>query len=244
MKILSHFLHGSLIFILIFLCGCKSLKQAHHPTLNEKMLEAITAQKQQDHFLQVQEESLSNSDLLQTSLWARSRTKPTLIRNLKAQKVGDLLTIVIDEQAQASTSAQTDAKRDNKIDMSGALKLGTSTTAQKAGMSTQVGNKNEFKGEGKTDRSGRFQTIVQSVVENLMPNGTLFVRGHKMIVINHEEQEVEISGFVRPDDIRINNTVLSSLMADAQIKYVGRGVVSDKQHTGWGTRLLDAIWPF
>jgi len=104
--------------------------------------------------------------------------------------------------------------------------------------------KNDFKGEGQTDRSGRLTATVQAVVEDVLPNGVLFVRGRKVVTINSEDQHVELTGFVRPDDIRINNTVVSSLMADAQIRYVGKGVIGDKQRGGWGARLIDFVWPF
>ncbi len=185
-----------------------------------------------------------SADPVQSSLWAKSLGSPYIIRNQKAQKVGDLLTIEVKEEATATTQAKTDAKRDGKIDLSGSLTFGQAETVQRGTLGATAANKNEFKGEGKTDRSGSFETIVQAVVENVLPNGTLFVRGTKVITINKEEQQVEISGFVRPDDIRINNTVSSRLIADAEIRYIGDGVVSDKQNTGWGTRLLDSIWPF
>jgi len=220
------------------------MKKPTEPTYNQKLLRDQRARIEAGEDIYKPVSNDPSSDPIQSSLWARSIGSPYLVRNQKAQKVGDLLTILVDESAQATTSAKTDAKRDGKISLSGALTLGQGDPEQAGSLTGTAANKNEFKGEGKTDRSGKIETTVQAVVEDVLPNGTLFVRGRKELTINNEDQVVEITGFVRSDDIRINNTVLSSLLADAEIRYVGDGVISDKQKTGWGTRLLDAVWPF
>ena len=234
-----------LISILVFATACGMKRQAKlNPTFNERMyqVQVEKAKDGQDPYAQVDKNP--SADVQQSSLWSRSQGSPHLIRNQKAQHVGDLLTVIVDESATATTSAKTDTKREGTNDISGTLAFGKATATTVGTLGFESDNKNEFKGSGSTDRSGKLRVDIQAVVEGVLPNGTLFVRGEKVITINNEDQEVEISGFVRPDDIRINNTVLSSLMADAKIRYMGDGVISDKQRVGWGTRLLDAIWPF
>ena len=226
------------------LSSCMGSLKKPEKTYNQKLLEEIQAKEKAGQNPYAEPSQEATADPVQSSLWARSIGSPYIIRNQKAQKVGDLLTIQIDESATATTSAKTDAKKDSKNEINGGLAFGQGENETVGGIEGSAGSKNEFKGEGKTDRSGRFETTVQAVVESVLPNGTLFVRGRKVITINNEDQEVEISGFVRPDDIRINNTVISSVMADAEIRYVGQGVVSDKQRVGWGTRFVEAIWPF
>jgi flagellar L-ring protein precursor FlgH len=210
-------------------------------TYNELLLKQQKEQMKQNP---VQPTEQPDDPTSRASLWSSASGSPGLIRNQKAQKVGDLLTIIIDENATATTKAKTDTKKQSSIDISGGLSAGQGENQTLGGLSATAGTKNDFKGEGTTNRSGQFQTTVQAVVENVLPNGTLFVRGHKAITINAEDQDVEISGFVRPDDIRINNTVHSTLIADAQVRYLGEGSVGDKQHAGWGSRLVDAIWPW
>lgn len=228
--------------MLLTLSACSTKTYMSEPTFNERTLRAMKAQE--NNTQDALNAKSASADPNSASLWSKSEGNPYLIRNQKAQNIGDLLTIIVDESATATTSANTNAKKDSKNDLGGTLGFGQGASNQVGTLSFSANNKNEFKGEGKTDRSGRLQTTVQAVVENTLKNGTLFVRGRKVITINNEDQEVEISGFVRPDDIRINNTVISSVMADAKIRYVGDGVISDKQRTGWGTRLVDAIWPF
>ena len=65
-----------------------------------------------------------------------------------------------------------------------------------------------------------------------------------MILVNAEEQHFYISGVVRPIDIDQENSVKSSMVADAEIEFVGRGVLTDNQRQGWFSRYLGWIWPF
>jgi flagellar L-ring protein precursor FlgH len=232
---------SSLVFVL---SGCAAMKKPSEPTFNQKMLKAQQDIMNSGLNPNAEPESTPTADTMEASLWAKSLGNPYLVRNQKAQKVGDLLTIIIVEDAKASVGANTDAKRDGSNTLGATLSAGQGAASQLGTLSGTMSNKNDFKGEGKTGRSGKFEATVQAVVENVLANGTLYVRGKKKIVINNEDQDVEISGFVRADDIRINNTVVSTVLADASIRYSGEGVVSDKQYTGWGTRLLDAIWPF
>lgn len=234
-----------LSFVSIFvLSACGNAYKKHEATFNERMLDVQKARLQNGEDIYAESEGDITSDPVQSSLWARSAGSPYIIRNQKAAKVGDLLTILIDEQATASTSANTKAERQSDIGLSGSLSVGQGSLEQLATASANPSLQNDYEGKGTTDRSGKFETTVQAVVENVLPNGTLFVRGRKIIAINNEDQEVEISGFVRPDDIRIGNTVASTVMADAEIRYIGRGIIGDKQQGGWGARVIDWVWPF
>ena len=78
----------------------------------------------------------------------------------------------------------------------------------------------------------------------VLPNGNLFVEGHRAILVNSEEHHFYISGVVRPIDIDQQNSVKSSVVADAQIEFTGRGDLSDNQKQGWLSRYLGWIWPF
>ncbi|TVQ76245.1 MAG: flagellar basal body L-ring protein FlgH [Bradymonadales bacterium] len=231
------------LILLFFLVGCAAAKSVE-PTLNERMLKEQRARIEAGEDVYGRKPIEPTDDLAQSSLWARSSGSPYIIRNQKAQDVGDLLTVVIDEQARGSASASTDTSRDSSIDFRASMGAGTGSAQQLGIVQGSGDTKTEFQGDGSTDRSGRLTGTVQAVVEEILPNGIFFVRGRKVVTINDEDQEFELTGFIRPDDIRINNTVTSSLMADAQIRYVGKGVIGDKQRVGWGTRIFDFIWPF
>ena len=76
-----------------------------------------------------------------------------------------------------------------------------------------------------------------------MPNGDLFVEGTKVVLINNEEYHLYISGLVRPTDIAQDNSIASTVIADAQIEFTGRGDVADQNRKGWLARLLDSLNP-
>jgi flagellar L-ring protein FlgH len=77
-----------------------------------------------------------------------------------------------------------------------------------------------------------------------LPNGNLFVEGHRVVLVNNEEHHFYISGVVRPIDIDQENSVKSSMIADAEIEFTGRGVLSDNQQQGWLSRYFGWMWPF
>jgi flagellar L-ring protein precursor FlgH len=81
-------------------------------------------------------------------------------------------------------------------------------------------------------------------VKKVLPNGDLYVEGTKVILINQEEVHIYVSGVIRAEDIDSSNAVGSSTIADAQIEFSGRGVLSENQKQGWFTRLFAKVRPF
>ena len=81
-------------------------------------------------------------------------------------------------------------------------------------------------------------------VVQVFPNGQMVVRGAREVQVNNETQYIFVQGVIRPEDVSSNNIILSTYIADARIELTGYGAVSDKQRPGWGTRVLDWVWPF
>ena len=82
------------------------------------------------------------------------------------------------------------------------------------------------------------------MVRKVYPNRSMFVEGHRVVLVNNEEHHFYISGVIRPEDIDGTGIVSSSKMADAQIEFVGRGELTSGTNKGWFSRALDFIWPF
>ena len=101
-----------------------------------------------------------------------------------------------------------------------------------------------FEGEGSTSRSGKFDAIVTCRVIQELPGKLFRVRGRRVLIINHEMQYLTVEGFVRQQDIQIDNVVSSSVLADAKITLDGLGVIDDKQRPGWLTRVFSWVYPF
>ena len=86
---------------------------------------------------------------------------------------------------------------------------------------------------------------ISVTVASVYPNGNLFVQGQKRMFLNQGDEFIKISGIVRPLDIGVNNTIPSTLLADARIVYSGEGAVSDSNKMGWLARFFNSqYWPF
>ncbi len=97
-------------------------------------------------------------------------------------------------------------------------------------------------GSGSTDRTDALTAQISVRVKSVLPNGDLSVEGTRQVGMNAETQNITLSGIVRPQDIGFDNTVASSLVADAQIRYSGRGPVGDKQHGGLISRVFKFLF--
>jgi flagellar L-ring protein precursor FlgH len=179
------------------------------------------------------------------SLWREGRPASLLFTDARALRVNDLVVIKIEEVADAKRSAGTQIDRDSQSEaqITAFLGLIEQLNAGK-GLAINGGSKTAFNGQGRTDRSEYLTATVPAMVSKVLSNGNLFIEGHRVILVNSEEQHFYISGVVRPIDIDQENSVKSSMVADAEIEFVGRGVLTDNQKQGWFSRFLGWIWPF
>lgn len=182
------------------------------------------------------------------SLWAS--TEPTLLySDLKARRVGDIVTIKIVESSSASKNAETKTERGSglKANWSGLFELITSgwkLHKVPIGANHQIDLTNQFDGKGETTRTSTMSAMMTARVIHVLPNGNLVIRGTRQVQVNNENQYISIQGIIRPEDISTTNVILSTYVAEAVIELNGYGVVSDKQSPGWLARLVDWIWPF
>lgn len=99
-----------------------------------------------------------------------------------------------------------------------------------------------FKGGGATSRSSQLTAMMTTRVAEVLPNGDLLLEGVREITVNGEQQVVVLTGIVRPQDVRRNNTVLSSSVAQLRIQYFGKGLMRDNLKPGWLVRVLNKIF--
>ena len=102
----------------------------------------------------------------------------------------------------------------------------------------------KFDGSGSTGRSERLEATVPVIVKKMLPNGNVFVERHRVVLVNSEEHHFYISGVARPVDIDEQNAIPSSRLADAEIEFTGRGVITDQQRQGWFGKYFGWLWPF
>ena len=171
------------------------------------------------------------------------------LADVKARRVGDIVTVIIKEQAKASKEATTDTSRDSSISAGISSFFGLEKTVEEKtninpSSMISASSGNEFKGEGKTTRSENLIATLTTQVVEVYPNGNLKIRGGKSVAVNNENQIIYLTGIVRPYDVTASNTVDSGSILNAQITYTGKGAISDKQKPGWLMRIFDNTWPF
>ncbi len=163
-------------------------------------------------------------------------TGASLVTNLKAHHVGDLLTIIITENATANATSKT--KADNKSEHSGGAGLGFLDFIKPWGVSAE----NKYKGDGNTQRKGSLEAEITARIVEVLHNGDLRISGTRMVNINGEKQLIEITGVCRQRDIRPDNTIMSTYISDAQIAYNGSGIINDTSQPGVVTKVIN--WLF
>ena len=178
-----------------------------------------------------------------------------LFSDHKAMHVNDIVTVVISETAKSSNTGTKQLSNVDSSKMGGALF--SNTGAANSGVQAQIGGLNgytnvglqtdstrNFKGSGTAVKDASFTTTVSARVVKVLKNGNYFISGSRQILIDDQKQIVQISGVIRPYDIDQNNRINSSQMSDAKILYKTEGDVERATKQGWGTRIIQSVWPF
>ena len=102
----------------------------------------------------------------------------------------------------------------------------------------------ENKGTGTVSREGSLTGTLAATIVAINENGNFEISGKRSVTVNNEEQLMVLTGTIRPSDVNYDNTINSSLIANAAISYSGEGVIADEQRVGWLMRALSYVWPF
>jgi flagellar L-ring protein precursor FlgH len=156
-----------------------------------------------------------------------------------ARRVGDILTVIVDEKTLANFAASTQAKKNDSSGVSAKFFVSLLDSIFKP---LSTGSNSSVSGNGETSQTSRMSATMSVIVKQVMPNGNLVVEGRRTLITNKETQTILFSGIVRPANIRPNNTVLSTNVAEAEVKMDGKGLISQRQRKGILTQLVD--WLF
>ena len=180
------------------------------------------------------------------SLFSDTNPGLYLFRDLRARNVNDILTIRIVESSTATNTANTSTDRSGDVSVSapalGGLERG-GAALNFANILQGASNIN-FAGQGSTTRSGQLEAFVSARVVEVLPNGDLVIEGKKEVTVNRERQILSLRGIVRSFDVAPTNVVMSTAIANMEVKFDGKGVVADANRPGWLFKLLQIITPF
>ncbi len=166
---------------------------------------------------------------------SKSSTVASLFTDARAHSVDDILFVTISENTTAQSTANTKFSQDENASLFGGSGLFKSVFNSLTLSANQSRGGN---GAGQTTRSGTLVTALSVLVKEVLPNGTLRIEGSRNVLINNENQRVVFSGLIRPEDISHDNTIPSTLVADASIRYDGKGLIGSTQKPGILTRIF------
>jgi len=150
-----------------------------------------------------------------------------LFNDIRPQRVGDILTIILEEATTASVSSSTETKKENSVDMPPPKIAGDKVTREgKEVLENKIDGGRDFSGEGSSNQNNNFSGKITVTVAEVLANQNMVVRGEKLIILNQSDEFIRFSGIVRPQDIRPDNTISSSRIADIRIAYAGQGALS------------------
>lgn len=217
----------TLLPTLLVLVGC-SLPKRHDATLTTKPKIPYVA------------EAPPEGPLSEGSLW-RDRS---VVADLRASRLNDLVTIRITEATTALSKADVDTSRAgaNNLNTGGLFgklaNLGLDTDTRKTGTT------NTFKGKGTTGRSATFTATITARVVKVLNNGNLIFEGFRDIQLNNETQRLYVAGLIDPARLDTANSIASSQVGELHVAYGGAGVVDETLKPGFISRLLAYVWPF
>ena len=169
-------------------------------------------------------------------------TEIRLFEDRKSSRVGDILTVLLSENTNASKNSQTSTGKSTESTLINPTVFGTPLT--KDGVSLfqgELSGDSNFDGRGSSSQSNSLAGDITVTVVERLPNGNLVIAGEKWVTLNQGQEFIRLSGVVRPDDIAPDNTLLSTRIANAQITYSSKGVLAAANKMGLISRFFNSV---
>ncbi|WP_299569878.1 flagellar basal body L-ring protein FlgH [uncultured Shewanella sp.] len=169
----------------------------------------------------------------------------SLYSDIRAHKVGDIITVLLNESTQAKKSANNEIKKDSNLSVDPIYAGGGNVTIKGVPLDLRYSDEMNTKRESDADQSNSLDGSISANVMQVLSNGNLVIRGEKWISINNGDEFIRVTGMVRSQDITPENTVESTRVANARIQYSGTGTFADVQKVGWlSSFFMGEWWPF
>ncbi|WP_076540195.1 flagellar basal body L-ring protein FlgH [Shewanella sp. UCD-KL21] len=169
----------------------------------------------------------------------------SLYSDIRAHKVGDIITVLLNESTQAKKSANNEIKKGSDLSVDPVYAGGSNLSIKGIPLDFRYSDDMNTKRESDADQSNSLDGSISANVMQVLNNGNLVIRGEKWISINNGDEFIRVTGMVRSQDITPDNTVESTRVANARIQYSGTGTFADVQKVGWlNSFFMGQWWPF
>jgi len=183
------------------------------------------------------------------SLWKSGRQ--TFFKDQRAQKIGDILTVMIEIKDDAEIDNATTRTRSNQENAALPNLLGVESQLTKVlpealslGSLVDMDSSTSNSGTGTIEREEEINLKLAAMISEILPNGNLVIHGRQEVRVNYEVRELQLVGVIRPEDIASTNTISYDKIAEARISYGGRGHITDVQQPRYGQQFFDVVFPF
>ena len=182
------------------------------------------------------------------SLWHDASSK-SMYADKRASGVGDIITILVQENSTASKNNETKTERTSSLSQAITSFLyspGASGLLTKGGQLPAMAYNSDSKhdGSGAINNSENIIAKIAVRIVDVLPNQNYVIEGKRETSFSGERQTIILRGIVRSEDVSSLNTVFSFNVSDATIQIIGKGTITDSQRKGWFTRLWDKLNPF
>lgn len=240
------------IALLPLLCACSNtldrLEQVGNPPPLEKVNNPVGKPDYQPLSWPLPE-SQPASKQYSGSLWQQGSR--TFFRDQRASRVGDILrvNVSISDRAQLNNNTTRGRKNEETVSTPNLFGLeeglfGVIPGRQNPDALIGIQSDSQNNGTGRVQRQEQINTQVAATIVQVLPNGNYVIEGSQEILVNYDIREIGVSGVIRPEDIKSDNTINSNQIAEARITYSGRGVISDVHRPRWGSQVMDILSPF
>lgn len=166
-----------------------------------------------------------------------------LFEDRKAGRVGDILTVLLTESTTASKNSATSTGKSTEATLLNPTILGRPTTHDGTAIfSGELSGDSNFDGRGSSSQSNSLAGDITVTVVERLANGNLVIAGEKWVTLNQGQEFIRLSGIIRADDIRPDNSLLSTRIANAQITYSSKGVLAAANKMGFISRFFNSVF--
>jgi flagellar L-ring protein precursor FlgH len=167
------------------------------------------------------------------SLW---NDRNNWVADPRPSRVGDIVTVVVDERTDTKDEAVTDLKKSSSSSVSNGT--GILSFIRQLGLTST----NDAKGDSSIERNHYGRTTISCVVTDVLPNGNLVIEGTRDVQTSEETLQLQLVGVIRPQDVGNNNQIRSNLIANAELGIKGKGALTRTQKAGILTQILQTIF--
>jgi flagellar L-ring protein precursor FlgH len=217
------------VIVIAMLTGCKT-------TGNEEVAA-------NDPFYAPSKPVLTKDEIASSGSLFSASLANSLYSDVKARRVGDIITVSLRENTNASKSAGTSSSKESSVDVNPIIGLGgNAIRIGKEAIQLGVDASNDFTGDAQASQSNSLQGSISVTVVEVLPNQNLIIRGEKWLTLNNGDEYIRLTGVIRPADVTPTNEIESTKIANARIQYSGTGSFAKSQEKGWLTKFFSSTW--